>query len=56
LDAGSAGVRARRRGALDLAAAVMACLVLACLIAIPAQAVSVEGPGVPDHTTHHCSN
>ena len=56
LDAGSAGVRARRRRVLDLAAAVMACLVLASLIAIPAQAVSVEGPGVPDHTTHHCGN
>ena len=54
LDGGSGGVRSRRRGPLDLAAALMACLVLASVIAIPAQAVSVEGPGVPAHTTHHC--
>jgi len=46
----------RRRGAMDIAAALMASLVLISFVAIPAQAVKRHSPDVAAHELHHCAD
>jgi beta-lactamase regulating signal transducer with metallopeptidase domain len=55
MEATNAGTRTRR-GGLNVAAALMTCLVIASVIALPAQAVNRDGSGVPEHGVHHCND